>query len=1040
MASLQDIDPSVPPELWPWQCQTCTLVNDCTAEQCVVCDSRRIGGPAGGAVAATTPPPEVPAAAARPSAAPVHQTSVSHVAVGSTKAGINEEEKRARAEEQRMKRRKKDEEQARVRQQFEEDRRSHAERAGSHIPPPGSSSTAGPTSAAACGAPTGGDVSGVASRETSKVRLQVRCPGLNRTVNGTDRFTPESTLGEVRAFLCVELARPEARSAANRLHFDDDLPDSRPHTEEQRLARDAREQFRQQTERLLQQAAEARQSSLPPEESIVLRLAAPPRTRFSSAEDMALTLRAAGLCPSAALIMEIAAPEVQNHLQEVAAVTEEQETENHDGTDEEDSDDEDSQGMAPGIAGGSDQGGSGTFGAGSRRPYGGSRSADWRFGPSRQKRQTGDRVIGPNGELVDPVNPTAAGSGGGTVLAGSTTADSGSAAERRAAALAALERRNAVANTAAPVATPTCAFTTQASPAAPAAAASNAVPMTTAARKKAEREQILARVAAEREDYKQFHAPVPTAAATLNASHATAVEEESPEVAEARAARLRALSARQQEAVVASGHGNSAENEVSLDATSKAKIERAPGAAMGSTMSRQEREAERIRILQEMEADRSLYAERHVSAPSGTLPAGNAAASHPSQASRQLVGAASLGEAVRLTIRCAETGRSITTTAFVASSELKDVRDFAVGELRGRTEDTFDLAVTFPRQVFEAAGSDMHRSLHDLGLFPSATLLLQKPRIASEPQGMPCSPVLSPITPATSTVVMLEAPEPPPALARAPSDLERAEARARAALNRACRSTESSATGMYTAAPTDDASPLARVNTHDCLEGEAQLSQLRVRLPDGAVRRLSVTRDSPVGVVFEQLVADLEEQVEHASAEDGRNRWSLLVPFPRRVLGDEDLMLTLEALDLWPRGTLVIQHWSQQGQVRRGGQGFSSGGGAMGERDFRQWMDGMDWDDSHGRGLRSDDDTKQLTSQCRCFAFGESAEAHAGGAMASTAEAEHTDRTRCAICYCEYISGDQLCALPCTHVFHEECAHRWLRRSNACCVCRAVLN
>ena len=39
---------------------------------------------------------------------------------------------------------------------------------------------------------------------------------------------------------------------------------------------------------------------------------------------------------------------------------------------------------------------------------------------------------------------------------------------------------------------------------------------------------------------------------------------------------------------------------------------------------------------------------------------------------------------------------------------------------------------------------------------------------------------------------------------------------------------------------------------------------------------------------------------------------------------------------------------------------------------------------------------------------------------------------RCAICMEDFVAGDDTVRLPCTHLYHYECASRWLQRK---CVC-----
>lgn len=125
----------------------------------------------------------------------------------------------------------------------------------------------------------------------------------------------------------------------------------------------------------------------------------------------------------------------------------------------------------------------------------------------------------------------------------------------------------------------------------------------------------------------------------------------------------------------------------------------------------------------------------------------------------------------------------------------------------------------------------------------------------------------------------------------------------------------------------------------------------------------------------------------------------------------------------------------------------------MGDAEFREWMDGRDWDDDMPRNSRSQDSLNALLARFKAWSFkgGTSqdfadpaeqptgAEQAAGSAATerpASPKARSTDRFSCVICYCEYSLGDQLVTLPCGHSFHQDCVGRWLRRSSVCPCCR----
>lgn len=44
--------------------------------------------------------------------------------------------------------------------------------------------------------------------------------------------------------------------------------------------------------------------------------------------------------------------------------------------------------------------------------------------------------------------------------------------------------------------------------------------------------------------------------------------------------------------------------------------------------------------------------------------------------------------------------------------------------------------------------------------------------------------------------------------------------------------------------------------------------------------------------------------------------------------------------------------------------------------------------------------------------------------------------SQCAVCLEDFVVGDSQAVLPCSHVFHPDCVHRWLSRKSECPTCR----
>lgn len=57
----------------------------------------------------------------------------------------------------------------------------------------------------------------------------------------------------------------------------------------------------------------------------------------------------------------------------------------------------------------------------------------------------------------------------------------------------------------------------------------------------------------------------------------------------------------------------------------------------------------------------------------------------------------------------------------------------------------------------------------------------------------------------------------------------------------------------------------------------------------------------------------------------------------------------------------------------------------------------------------------------------------------STAGTPHTSQD-CTVCYDKYAVGDVIVALPCMHLFHNDCAKPWLKDHKTCPVCKKTVD
>lgn len=141
---------------------------------------------------------------------------------------------------------------------------------------------------------------------------------------------------------------------------------------------------------------------------------------------------------------------------------------------------------------------------------------------------------------------------------------------------------------------------------------------------------------------------------------------------------------------------------------------------MGGGVNKAQRLLERQQILQKLEEDRSFYDVR------------NKTAAEIASASVAANAAGGTG-LVRLQLRCATSGRMVTTTSFEAGTALRDVFAYASTELSlgtgegnvGGSSSGITLQLAYPPRTVFTTAEHAGTSLGNLGLCPSATLLVK---------------------------------------------------------------------------------------------------------------------------------------------------------------------------------------------------------------------------------------------------------------------------------------------------------------------------
>ncbi|XP_078373827.1 uncharacterized protein LOC144657354 [Oculina patagonica] len=101
------------------------------------------------------------------------------------------------------------------------------------------------------------------------------------------------------------------------------------------------------------------------------------------------------------------------------------------------------------------------------------------------------------------------------------------------------------------------------------------------------------------------------------------------------------------------------------------------------------------------------------------------------------------------------------------------------------------------------------------------------------------------------------------------------------------------------------------ITDQQCGDGESPMVDLRIRMPDGQVLSLSLSSNSTIQTLYQEVKNQLPSN-DSQSLDD----FVLMTSFPQRRISDMES--TLEAAGLAPRAALVVQRTDQQGVLTQG--------------------------------------------------------------------------------------------------------------------------
>uniref|UniRef100_A0A7S2H0V5 RING-type domain-containing protein n=2 Tax=Haptolina brevifila TaxID=156173 RepID=A0A7S2H0V5_9EUKA len=230
----------------------------------------------------------------------------------------------------------------------------------------------------------------------------------------------------------------------------------------------------------------------------------------------------------------------------------------------------------------------------------------------------------------------------------------------------------------------------------------------------------------------------------------------------------------------------------------------------------------------------------------------------------------------------------------------------------------------------------------------------------------------------------------------------------------------------------------------EVVDSEDVVAEVRVRCEDGTVLRLTLRSMDPISRIADAVSAQ-------RPAEAGP--FVLRVPFPRSEYATaEELQTSVRRAGLVPRGAIVVLPEHLRGVVRQAqGRGVGSRGRGRGmsmQAEMAAMMQAMA-EMPNGManplanpfgGLVSEDADYEELSQLDDALGGDVPRGLSLQQLASlsvrTLDEAPAEEQRCCICCCEFVSGDKLMELACSHFYHPECISTWLAAKKTCPMCK----